>query len=77
VAHWAAIAGTLETCLLLEQWGVNFYDTLDDSGKSPLEYAQIYRRQEIVDWLLTHSPPNHQHPIVASSSSSSSSNLHP
>jgi ankyrin repeat protein len=75
LAHWAAIAGTLETCQLLQQqWGVDFYDALDDSGKSPLEYAHIYRRQEVVDWLLKiKSPPaSHQHSVV-----SSSNNLHP
>ena len=50
-AHWAAAAGHLDVCVYLYELGVDFLLT-DRAGKTPMEYAAEYNRQDVLDWML-------------------------
>jgi ankyrin repeat protein len=51
--HWAAAAGHLDVCQYLfdHLGGTSFLKQPDQSGRTPLDYAKLYQRKEVVDWL--------------------------
>jgi ankyrin repeat protein len=55
--HWAAAAGHLGVCqYLLEQGGGDdcWMEVLhhpDHSGRTPWDYAQLYQRFDVLDWM--------------------------
>ena len=67
-AHWAVSAGHLKVCQYLhEKCGVNFL--LEDKyGKTPLDYARAYDRNDVMDWLVHTFVPNNRAPHTGSES---------